>query len=573
MEAAHPRDLVRGRREDARLRAEADPAVAGDHPAARPQAVAVEHRAEGAAVAEGDPGRAVPGFEQAGVVAVETLELGGDVLAVLPGGGDHHHHRVMGGAAAEDHQLERPIEGGGVGDPLVDQRQAVVEVAAEGVGGEHRLPGPHPVDVAADGVDLAVVGDHPQRLGQLPARRRVRREARVDDREGAAQRPVAEVGEELRQLRRRQHPLVDDRPAGHAREEDVGAELALGPAPDHEQGAVEGLLVVDVVAGGDEELADLRRAAAGQLAARGLVDRDLAPADRGVAGLGHQLGDPAPDPLGAPRGSRRMKHIATASRPGPGRTAGLLSISAVRDRKNSCGRPNMIPAPSPVDSSAPAAPRCSSRSSATSARSIVSWIALPSRRADAGDPAAVMEESGVVNAGEALLAGGRSGVGEVVVFASHEKAPRGAQVRCRPDACDPLRARVGDRTMAPKGYGNTRRAVENSGPQRRSRFARRNRAVRRPLPPAGRQGSQARAAAGGSAARSGRSNPGTRAWIGPPGPPESRFDRLRRYSDATKPLRPGVRARIAPGRRRARHRSMPVPVGAATARSVTSIRR
>ena len=140
------------------------------------------------AVAEGERRGPVPGLEEAGVVAVEALELGGDVVAVLPGGRDHHHHRVLGRAAAEDHQLEGPVEGGRVGDALVDQGQAIGEVLAERVGGEHGLARAHPVDVAADGVDLAVVGDHPQRLRQLPARRRVGREARVDDREGAGQR-------------------------------------------------------------------------------------------------------------------------------------------------------------------------------------------------------------------------------------------------------------------------------------------------------------------------------------------------------------------------------------------------
>src|SRR3712207_7749585 len=32
------------------------------------------------------------------------------------------------------------------------------------------FPGPHPVAVALDGVDLAVVGDHPIRVGEFPRR-------------------------------------------------------------------------------------------------------------------------------------------------------------------------------------------------------------------------------------------------------------------------------------------------------------------------------------------------------------------------------------------------------------------
>ena len=51
--------------EDPRLRADADPAVAGDHPAAGTQAVAVEHRAERVAVAEGQAGGTVPRLDEA----------------------------------------------------------------------------------------------------------------------------------------------------------------------------------------------------------------------------------------------------------------------------------------------------------------------------------------------------------------------------------------------------------------------------------------------------------------------------------------------------------------------------
>ena len=41
-----------------------------------------------------------------------------------------------------------------------------------------------PVHVAAQRVDLAVVGDHAERLGQLPTRERVRAVTLVDDRQG-----------------------------------------------------------------------------------------------------------------------------------------------------------------------------------------------------------------------------------------------------------------------------------------------------------------------------------------------------------------------------------------------------
>ena len=63
-------------------------------PAAGAQAVAVERRADHAAVGEGDGGGAVPRLHQAGVEGVEALQVVGQVVAALPRLRHHHHHRV-----------------------------------------------------------------------------------------------------------------------------------------------------------------------------------------------------------------------------------------------------------------------------------------------------------------------------------------------------------------------------------------------------------------------------------------------------------------------------------------------
>ena len=59
---------------------------------------------------------------------------------------------------------------------------------------EHRLAGAHPVLVALDGVDLAVVGDVAVRVGQRPRRERVGGEAAVHEQQGALEALVVEVG-------------------------------------------------------------------------------------------------------------------------------------------------------------------------------------------------------------------------------------------------------------------------------------------------------------------------------------------------------------------------------------------
>ena len=109
------------------------------------------------------------------------------------------------------------IEAGGVAAMLVDNRQDLVDVF-EQRRREERFAGSHPVQVAAQGVDLAVVRKHAVGVRQLPARERVRAEARMEHRQRADHARVAQVREVLAQLRRREHALIDERPAGKAGE-------------------------------------------------------------------------------------------------------------------------------------------------------------------------------------------------------------------------------------------------------------------------------------------------------------------------------------------------------------------
>ncbi len=157
--------------------------VTSQRPGRRP--LRSRQRAEHAPVGEDHRRRAVPGLDHRGAVAVEGVELRRHVVAVLVGGRDHHHHRLGERPPGERQQLEHAVEGGRVGAAVGDQRQAALEVGAEEVRVQRRLAGAHPVDVAGQRVDLAVVGEQPQRLGELPAREGVGREARVDDGERA----------------------------------------------------------------------------------------------------------------------------------------------------------------------------------------------------------------------------------------------------------------------------------------------------------------------------------------------------------------------------------------------------
>ena len=190
-------DLGRIDVDHADLRRHHDEVVVGDPVAARAQAVAVEHGADHRAVGERHAGRAVPRLHHRGVEAVERPLGGVHLVVVLPRLGDHHQHGVVDRPSAEVEQLEHLVEARRVRGARRADREGPLEPGHGGVV-EHRLAGAHPVLVALHRVDLAVVGDVAVRVGERPRREGVRREAAVDEQQGALEALVGQVGEERR---------------------------------------------------------------------------------------------------------------------------------------------------------------------------------------------------------------------------------------------------------------------------------------------------------------------------------------------------------------------------------------
>ena len=272
-------DLRRVDVDDADLRRHHHHVVVGHPVAARTQAVAVEHGTDHRAVGERHAGRAVPRLHHGGVEAVERPLGGVHLVVVLPGLRDHHQDGVVQRAPTEVQQLEGLVEPGGVGGARRADRKGPLD-AGDARRTEHGLAGAHPVLVALDGVDLAVVGDVAVRVGERPGRERVRGEAAVHEQQGALEALVVQIGEERRELRRRQHPLVDERARRERREvrRQFGVELVLGALAGDER------LAVEVDAGGalgvgDDEVAETRHRRAGGGAEARRVDGDVTPPD------------------------------------------------------------------------------------------------------------------------------------------------------------------------------------------------------------------------------------------------------------------------------------------------------
>ena len=204
-------DLFFRDRQHAHLGGHHHETVVGDDVAGRPEPVAVERRADLASVGEGHGGRAVPRLHQRRVIFVEGAAFLVHQRIARPGFGDQHHHRMGERIAALHEEFEGIVETGRIRLAFVGDRPELGDVGPVEVGGDRGLPRRHPIDIAAQRIDLAVVGDHPIGMGERPGRKRIGREALMDEGERRLEPPVAQILEIIAELGGEQHALVDER--------------------------------------------------------------------------------------------------------------------------------------------------------------------------------------------------------------------------------------------------------------------------------------------------------------------------------------------------------------------------
>ncbi len=273
---------------DADFRGQGDVAVLGGDPARRTQAVAIEQADRVAAIGEHHASRTVPGLHVHGVVFVERAQVRVHGFHVLPGRRNDHAQTAEQVHAAGDQQLQHVVHARRVGTATVDQRIEALQIRQLLVG-ELQAARLGPVAVAGDGVDLAVVGEKAERLRQRPLRHGVGGEALVEDADGGGQTLVAEVREELRQVRRHHQTFIDDVLVGEAADIEllVLGQGHFGPATCHEQ--LDAELTLGQAVGTDEHLLDARQPLQRQATQHAGIDRHLAPADQGQSLRGDLL--------------------------------------------------------------------------------------------------------------------------------------------------------------------------------------------------------------------------------------------------------------------------------------------
>ena len=161
---------------------------------------------------------------------------------------------------------------------------------------EHRLARDHPVHVAAQRVDLAVVRDEAVGMGAVPGRERVGGEALVHQGQRRDERRVGQIVVEAGHLIGQQQALVDDRARRQARDVEAlrlrhagRAHQLLDALADDVELALEGVLVVHPAPAPTNTWRISRHCAARQRSGRLGVDGHAAPAEQDLALLADHL--------------------------------------------------------------------------------------------------------------------------------------------------------------------------------------------------------------------------------------------------------------------------------------------
>ena len=148
--------------------------VAGDDIAHGPQSIAIQSTADPATIGHRQCCRAVPWLHDGVAIGIHVAPRLGQLVGLFRPAFWHHHCFGHWGIAARANQhFEHGIQCGGVRGSTWNDRFDIFGHIAKGRGGHANFVALHPVCVAFECIDLAVVGEHAERLCQPPLRERI----------------------------------------------------------------------------------------------------------------------------------------------------------------------------------------------------------------------------------------------------------------------------------------------------------------------------------------------------------------------------------------------------------------
>ena len=223
-------------------------AVASDDITHRAQTIAIKTSTDPTTIGHRQGSRTIPRLHDRIAIGIHIAPRLGQLDGLLgPRLWDQHGLGHRGRTTGTDQNLKHGIKGSRIRRPARDNRLNVFSHIAKGGRGHADLVGLHPVQIALQGVDLTVVGQHAKRLGQPPLGEGIGRIALVINGKGALKAFVHQIREEHSDLFSQHHTLVDDRTAGQRRQikvSDIGiGSRFLNPATDDIKLTLKGLLV------------------------------------------------------------------------------------------------------------------------------------------------------------------------------------------------------------------------------------------------------------------------------------------------------------------------------------------
>ncbi|OQC28883.1 MAG: hypothetical protein BWX70_01690 [Verrucomicrobia bacterium ADurb.Bin070] len=243
-------------------------------------------------------------------------------------------------------QFNRIVQNRRVAGPLRENRKQPIKAGAEQFGTEQPLPRSHPVQVAAQRIDLAVMTDEAERLGQWPRRKRVGAVALMDERQSRGHPRITQFRVEVRHPERTHQSFVDEGPGRTARQI-KSAVAGQSGTPDlvFRHLARDKELPVKTVArhtaASDKDLADNRQRAASQLPHRFRTDRHIAPCQY-LQAFSREAHFERPLAARAAGGVLRKEDHAHSVRPGLGKSGDLLAEKSMRHlQQNACAIPRV----------------------------------------------------------------------------------------------------------------------------------------------------------------------------------------------------------------------------------------
>ena len=208
-------DIVFLDRKHAAFRCHDDMVIVGDAETGRAQAVAIKGRTDLSAIGKGNRGRAVPWFHQRCVIFVKGAPVGIHHRIAGPCFGNQHHHRMGEAISASEQKFERIVETGCIRLPVRDDRPHFVEIGAHQVRFHRAAASVHPVHIAANRIDLAIMCDKAIGVCELPAREGVGRKSLVDERQRRLAQRVTQIVIKAAYLPREQQTFIDHRARRH----------------------------------------------------------------------------------------------------------------------------------------------------------------------------------------------------------------------------------------------------------------------------------------------------------------------------------------------------------------------